>query len=149
MEDYIINSNVLCFTQDIDNDNEILIVEKNRKFNITGDCFKFIKKSCLLYGRSYNLQRQLIIDLFNYNIKTPIIVCNSKKMIFFPTAAPSSKECIWISYNNIDRYIKEKDYTKIYFKGGKVLNISVPFNTIDNQITRCIKIEKFFWNYKQ
>ena len=34
-------------------------------------------------------------------------------------------------------------YTKIYFKGGKILNISASYSTIDNQITRCIKIEKF------
>ena len=50
---------------------------------------------------------------------------------------------IWISYNNIDRYVKEKDYTKIFFKGGKVINISTSFSTIDSQITKCIKIEKY------
>ena len=41
-------------------------------------------------------------------------------IIFFPTTSPKSKNCIWISYNNVERYVKENDYTKIYFKGGKV-----------------------------
>ena len=146
MDEYIINNNVLCFTQDIDNEKEVLIIEKDKKFNISTDCFKFLKKCCLLYGHSYNTQRQLVIDTFNYYIKTPIIVSNCNNIIFFPTTAPKSKECIWISYNNIDRYVKENNYTKIYFKGGKILNISVPYSTVDNQITKCIKIEKYFNN---
>lgn len=143
MEGYILNSDVLCFTQDIDDEKKVLIVEKNKKFNIDADCFKFIKKCCMVYGHSYTMQRQFVIDIFNYYIKTPIIVSDYNMIIFFPTAAPNSKKCIWISYNNIDRYVKEKDYTKIFFKGGKVINISTSFSTIDSQITKCIKIEKY------
>ena len=44
VEGYILNSDVLCFTQDIDDEKKVLIVEKNKKFNIDADCFKFIKK---------------------------------------------------------------------------------------------------------
>ena len=143
VEGYILNSDVLCFTQDIDDEKKVLIVEKNKKFNIDADCFKFIKKCCMVYGHSYTMQRQFVIDIFNYYIKTPIIVSDYNMIIFFQTAAPNSKECIWISYNNIDRYVKEKDYTKIFFKGGKVINISTSFSTIDSQITKCIKIEKY------
>ena len=32
---------------------------------------------------------------------------------------------------------------KIYFDNGKEMNIKVPYTTIDNQITKCIKIEKY------
>ena len=69
----------------------------------------------------------------------------NNKLLFFPTTTPSSKECIWVCYNNVDRYVKtdNKDYTIIYFKGGKVLNIKASYTTIDNQITRCIRIEKY------
>ncbi len=143
MDSYILNDNVLCFTQDVDNDKNILIIEKNRRVIIECNCLKFLKKSCKFYGHSYNLQRQFIIENFNYYIKTPIVLSKSNMIIFFPTTSPNSKECIWISYNNIDRYIKENEYTKIYFKGGKVLKISASYTTIDSQITKCIKIEKY------
>lgn len=146
MEGYILNNDVLCFTQDMENDNKVLIVEKNKRFCIDEDCFKFMKKCCMVYGHSYNMQRQFIIDIFNYYIKTPIIVSDYNNIIFFPTTSPDSKDCIWISYNNIDRYVKENNYTKIYFKGGKIINISASFSTIDNQITKCIKIEKYLCN---
>lgn len=144
MNKYFINGDVLCFTQD--NDDEIMIVEKNKKFNIEGNSLKFIKKCCRYYGHSYNIQRQNIIDIFNFYIKTPIVLSEYNMIILFPTTSPSSKECIWIAYNNVDRYVKENGYTKIYFKGGKILNISASFSTIDSQITKCIKIEKYLRN---
>ena len=55
MNNYIINEDVLCFTQDSDNKNKILVIEKNRKFNINGDSFKFLKKCCRLYGHFYSM----------------------------------------------------------------------------------------------
>ncbi len=143
MQDYILNTDVLCFTQDVDNDKNILVIEKKNKNVIKMDCFKFLKRSCSYYGHSYKMQRQFVIDIFNYYIKTPIIVSEYDMIIFFPTASPKSKECIWISYNNVERYVKEDNYTKIYFKGGKILNISTSYSTIDHQITKCIRIEKF------
>ena len=146
MNNYIINDDVLCFTQDSDNKNKLLVIEKNRKFNINGDSFKFLKKCCRLYGHSYSMQRQFVIDNFDFYIKTPIILSEYNMIIFFPTTTPSSDDCIWISYNNVDRYVKENNYTKIYFKGGNILNISASYSTIDNQITKCIKIEKYIRN---
>ena len=143
MNYYILNSDVLCFTQDLGNSNGTMVIEKDRKFNVQMDCFKLLKKSCIWHGNSYNIQRQFVIDKFNFSIKTPIVMNGKDIIIFFPTCSPISKECIWVSYNNVDRYVKEEDYTKIYFKGGKILNISASYSTIDNQITRCIKIEKF------
>ena len=145
MKYYIINEDVLCFTADTGKSNGTMVMEKNRKFTVELDCFKLLKKSCRWYGNSYNMQREFIIDKFNYYIKTPIIMSNSDKLLFFPTSSPTSKECIWVCYNNVDRYAKDeyKNYTKIYFKGGKILNINASYTTIDNQITRCIRIEKF------
>lgn len=143
MNYYILNSDVLCFTQDLGNSNGTMVIEKKRTFNVEVDAFRLLKKSCMWYGNSYNAQRQFIIDKFNFYIKTPIIIDGRDLLIFFPTTTPSSKECIWVCYNNVDRYIKEKTYTKIYFKGGKILNISASYTTVDNQITRCIRIEKY------
>ena len=82
VEGYILNSDVLCFTQDIDDEKKVLIVEKNKKFNIDADCFKFIKKCCMVYGHSYTMQRQFVIDIFNYYIKTPIIVSVDEVPLF-------------------------------------------------------------------
>ena len=148
MKNYILNENVLCFTQNVENEDDIMIIEKKARVSVKMDSFKFLKKSCAFYGHSYQMQRQFVIDNFNYYIKTPIILSEYDMIIFFPTTTPKSKECIWISYNNVERYVKEYDYTKIYFKGGKVVNVSASYSTIDSQITKCIKIEKFINDMK-
>ncbi len=148
MDTYIINDDVLCFTLDDDNPKNILVIEKKRRVSVHMTCLKFLRRCCKIYGHSYDIQRQFVIDNFNYYIKTPIIVSEYDNLIFFPTTSPNSKNCIWIAYSNVDRYVKENDYTKIYFKGGKILNISASFTTIDSQITKCIKIEKFINNIK-
>lgn len=148
MNNYILNSDVLCFTQDVENENNVLIIEKKSKICFKSDCLKIIKFSCNYYGHSYKIQRQFIIDNFNFYIKTPIVLSEYEMIIFFPTTTPKSKECIWIAYNNIERYVSENNYTKIFFKGGKVLNVSASYTTIDSQITKCIKIEKFINNIK-
>ena len=113
MNYYILNSDVLCFTQDLGNSNGTMVIEKDRKFNVQMDCFKLLKKSCIWYGNSYNIQRQFVIDKFNFSIKTPIVMNGKDIIIFFPTCSPSSKECIWVSYNNVDRYVKEKVTTML------------------------------------
>lgn len=145
--EYVINDNLLCFTQDTNDNKSILIVEKNRKLTFKGNSYKFLRKCCFFYGHSYGIQRQFVIDHFNYYIKTPIILSEYNKIILFPTASPESNNCIWIAYNNIDRYVAvDKKYTEVYFKGGKILKIRASYATIDNQITKCIRIEKLLNN---
>ena len=143
MRDYVINEELLCFTQDTIEKDNILVIEKSKRLTFRGNSLKFLRRCCFCYGHSYNIQRQFVIDHFNYYIKTPIILSEYNKIILFPTASPESNKCIWLSYNNIERYAEaEKNYTEIYFKGGKILKIKAPYTTIDNQITKCIKIEK-------
>lgn len=143
MKSFSINQDTLCFTQNGDKRKETLVVEKDRQLVVEMSALSYIKGCCKLLGYSYNIMRKLVIDNFNFYIKTPIIVSEYEMIIFFPTSSPDLKECIWISYNNIERYIKVGKYTKIYFKGGKILNLNVSFTIIDSQITKCIKIEKF------
>ena len=142
MKSYILTDDVLCFAPNKDGIGAY-VVEKDNEFSLGIDCLKLLKYGCNFYGNSYNIQRQFVIDVFNYYIKTPIIVSSYNMIIFFPTCTPSSKKCMWISYNNITRYVKENNGTKIYFDNGKELNIRTSYTTIDNQITKCIKIEKY------
>ena len=83
MNYYILNSDVLCFTQDLGNSNGTMVIEKDRKFTVQIDCFKLLKKSLRWHGNSYNIQRQFVIDKFNFSIKTPIIMNGRDIIIFF------------------------------------------------------------------
>ncbi len=109
MKYYIINEDVLCFTVDTGKSNGTMVMEKNRKFTVELECFKLLKKSCRWYGNSYNMQREFIIDKFNYYIKTLIIMSNPDKILLFPTSSPTSKKCIWM-----EKFINEKVVEKLY-----------------------------------
>ena len=47
MRDYIINENLLCFTQDTNDKNKILVVEKSKNVTFNGNSLSFLKKCCL------------------------------------------------------------------------------------------------------
>ena len=63
MRNYILTDDVLCFTS---NGYGTYVVEKNKDFYLSIDCLKLLKYGCNFYGNSYNIQRQFVIDIFNY-----------------------------------------------------------------------------------
>ena len=73
MRNYIITDDVLCFTS---NGYGTYVMEKNKDFYLSIDCLKLLKYGCNFYGNSYNIQRQFVIDIFNYYI-------NKMKIIIF------------------------------------------------------------------
>ena len=44
--------------------------------------------------------------LININSKSPIIIEESRNIIFFPLKSIREKSNIWISYNNLEKYVK-------------------------------------------
>lgn len=102
-----------------------------------------INKSCFYFGSSLAERQNVTKRLIKVAVKAPIILVDSKKIIFFPTKSPREKNCTWISYNNISKYIKDGPRkTKIIFKNNSEFSLNVSYNIIDNQITRCMKLEK-------
>ncbi len=70
MRNYIITDDVLCFTS---NGYGTYVMEKSKDFYLSIDCLKLLKYGCNFYGNSYNIQRQFVIDIFNYYIKMFIL----------------------------------------------------------------------------
>ena len=69
MRDYVSNEELLCFTQDTIEKDNILVIEKSKRLTFKGNSLKFLRRCCFCYGHSYNIQRQFVIDHFNYYIK--------------------------------------------------------------------------------
>ena len=62
------------------------------------------------------------------SIKAPVIIEESKNIIFFPTSSPRNNICNWISYNNLIKYEKiDNNYTKLYFSCGFIFDIDISF----------------------
>ena len=80
--------------------------------------------------------------LININYKSPIVIEESRSIIFFPTSLPREDDCIWLSLNAIKKYLKKEDKTRIIFRDDTYIEIPVSYNIIDNQMARSIILEK-------
>ena len=79
--------------------------------------------------------------LINISSKSPIIVEESRNIIFFPLKSIRDKCNIWISFNNLEKYNKSLDKTIFYFKNKKEVIIDFSYYIIDNQVTRSLMLD--------
>ena len=99
MNDYEINAQTLAIIPLKEGKSKV--IEVNNSFIINKTPIKIIDNSCKFFGSSYEGRFSGTKNLTGITHKSPIIVEESRKMIFFPTKSPRLDSCIWISFNNI------------------------------------------------
>lgn len=102
---------------------------------------KIVDNSCRFFGSNLTERTNMTKRLINITSKLPIVVEETKNIIFFPLKSTREVENIWISFNNIDRYIKNDKKTTLYFKKGKSINLNFSYYIVDNQITRSLMLD--------
>ena len=119
------------------------VVENNSEYIIDKNTFKIIEHSCEYFGSSYEGRHNGTKNLIGVTHKSPIIIEETKSIIFFPTTSPREKDCTWISLNNILTYRQGSTpkSTLIEFKNGKLIEINVSVGSINNQILRASRLE--------
>lgn len=101
-----------------------------------------VKNSCLFFGSSFEGRREASKNIIGIDMKVPIIIEESKNVIFFPVSSCISKNSIWISYQNLIKYSKiDSNSSMLYFKNGKSIKLNTKYNLVDNQVIRCIKLD--------
>ena len=138
--DYEINVDTLMLIP-IDG-NKTKVIEIDDSFIVKNSTLSIIKKSCLFFGCSYEGRRDAVKHLIGIDMKVPILIEESRNIIFFPTNSCVKRNSIWISYQNLLKYTKFNEFsTVLYFCNKKKLKIDVKHNLIDNQVIRCLKLE--------
>lgn len=126
------------------------ILEDNTQYIIDEKPYNIMDYSCQYFGSSYEGREQGSQTMLgNAKYKVPIIVEETKSLIFFPTVSPSCNDCCWIALNKIKSYEKQDQNTKILFKNGQELNLPISFRTIENQILRATRLESIMYNRKK
>ena len=101
-----------------------------------------IENSCLFFGASLEGRRAAVKEMLGIDMKVPVLIEDSKNIIFFPIANCIHKSSIWISYQNLVKYTKLDELsTVLYFQNNKQLVIEAKYNLVDNQIIRCAKLD--------
>jgi competence protein ComK len=139
MQNYEINADTLAIIPL--NEYKSKIIEKNKEIEIDMTPMKIIDNSCKYFGSSYKGRFYGTRNLIGVSHKAPIIVEESREIIFFPTASPRLYECAWISLKNINDYKRGLDSSTIVFNSGYNLELDMSYGSLDNQILRAARLE--------
>ena len=146
MQEYEINETTLALVPFKD---KTKVYELNHEFIVDKNINKIMEDSCTYFGSSLFGRQRGTSKLIGVTHKAPIIVEESKELIFFPTASPRLKNCSWISLKNIERYYSKKNTICIEFKNKVTIDLNISYGIIDNQVLRATRLESVLRKRKQ
>lgn len=139
MKTYEINSDTLAIIP-ISN-YKSKIIERNSNFEVDMTPMQIIDNSCEFFGSSYRGRSSGTKKLIGISHKAPIIIEETKEIIFFPTSSPRLYECCWISLKNINDYKRNNNSSVVVFNTGHLLELDISYGSLDNQILRAARLE--------
>ena len=148
LKNYIINDETLLLIPYFYNGANITkVYEFDEELLVEKLPYEIIKESCLFFDSSFEGRRDGTMALINCKMKVPVIIEESRKILFFPTCSIENSNNMWISYNNMINFNKvDSKETVINFKKNKSIMVNVKYNLIDNQFVRCIKLDSVISN---
>ena len=118
------------------------IIENNESYVVNVTPMQILEHSCEYFGSSFDGRREGTKNLLGITHKSPIIVEESRKIIFFPTTSPDRNDCIWINLEKISRYYKSSQKKSIIeFKNGDIIEFDVSIGSLTNQILRASRLK--------
>lgn len=139
MDNYEINSNTIALIPI--SEEKTKVIEVSNSFIINMNSMKIIERSCEFFGSSYIGRHEGTKRLIGINYKSPIIIEESRNIIYFPTTSPRLSDCAWFSLNHISKYEDSNGKSLIYFENGDNIVIDISINSFDNQFLRATKLE--------
>lgn len=117
------------------------IIEANRTLIVNQTPMKIIDRSCKYFGSSYQGRFMGTKNLIGVSHKAPIIIEETREIIFFPTSSPRLNNCSWLSLKHLQNYKKSNNNSIIVFNGGYLLNLDISYGVLDNQVLRATRLE--------
>lgn len=141
---YEVNSTTLAIvpiTKDVSK-----VIEEENIIMVSKSTTEIIDDSCKYFGSSYLGRHEGTKNIIGINYKAPIVIEESRDIIFFPTSSPRFNNCYWIALKKILKYKKEENQTIVVFKNGFELPINISTGSLENQILRSTLLESVLRN---
>ena len=146
-ETYEINSSTLAIVPITEGISKI--IEEDNVFTVSKSPTEIIDDSCKYFGSSYQGRFEGTKRLTGINYKSPIIIEETRNIIFFPTSSPRFHNCTWVALNQIDNFEKMKNNSVITFKSGQLLKLEISYGSLENQILRATRLESILKKRKE
>ncbi len=122
--------------------NNTKVIESEDEYYINDNSLNILEHSCEYFGSSYEGRKEGTKKLLGITHKSPIIIEESRKIIFFPTSSPENIDCVWINLEKIEKYFKvDKKHSAIQFKNGEILEFNISYGSLTNQIMRATRLK--------
>ena len=147
MNQYEINDATLAIIPDKKANS--LILEEGTEYKIEAKPLKIIDYSCKYFGSSYVGRREGSKQILQTAYKLPIMIEDTRNIVFFPTNSPEETECSWLALNKIEKIrplSSRNNYTEIEFANGKILELPISYKSLENQILRASRLESVIRN---
>lgn len=125
-----------------------IIYEAERRFFINNEANNIINNSCEYYGSTFEGRKIGTTRLTGMTHKLPIIIEESKRIIFFPTSSPRLNQCSWLSLNHIKNVEKLDKQSKVVFDNYQEIILDISFGCLNNQLLRASRLESVLINRK-
>lgn len=139
MNSYEINSSTIALVPI--SDNKTKVIELNNEYEVNMSTIKIIERSCEFFGSSYIGRQQGTKKLTGISIKSPIIIEESRNIIYFPTMSPRLHNCEWFALKYINDYKDIGGKSLILLENGTQIEVDISFESFDNQFLRATKLE--------
>jgi len=139
IESYEVNTSTLAIIAV--NNKLSRVIEKENDFLINKSTLEIIEESCLYFGSTFSGRCEGTKKLLGYSYKLPIIIEESKSLIFFPTASPRFSKCSWLSLHNVDKFSPLLKGTRVLFKNGSFIDLEYSYDSLENQLMRATRLD--------
>lgn len=118
------------------------VIETEAEYIVNNPPLNILEYSCEYFGSSYEGRKEGTKKLLGITHKSPIVVEESRKIIFFPTTSAENEKCVWINLEKIDKYYKlDPKRTAIVFKNGNLIELDISYGSLTNQILRASRLK--------
>lgn len=146
IEEYEINSSTLAIIP-ID-DKSSRVYEEETEYVVNKNVHKIIDFNCKYYGSSYKGRCDGTKYLTGIKSKFPIIIEESRNLIFFPTNSTRNRENVWLSLNKIKSYTQHFYGTTIQFQNSQKIDIPTSYYSLENQVCRATMLKAKLYELK-
>lgn len=134
LEEYEINEDTQAIIP-IDSTTSV-VYEQDTEYIVNKPSNKIINYNCNYYGSSYLGRCEGTKKLTGIKTKYPIIIEESRQIIFFPTSSTRNQQTQWIALNKIKTIEKKNDHSTIIFDNEKKVNFDISYYSLNNQYIR-------------
>lgn len=146
MKDYEINSATLAIVPLGEEVSKVY--EEEDEYIVNKSSNSIIKDNCEFYGSSYEGRCIGTKSLTGIKTKYPIIIEESRNIIFFPTSSTRTKQSTWIALNKIKNYNKNNYNSEVLFKNEEKIDLDISIHSLENQIVRATMLKSKLYERK-